>query len=502
MRRRIKLAAVITTIIALAMFVFAPIFINETAHAAESKERDWDRLTSGGQLRDSSTVSRYAVLMDAHTGDVLFEENADHRRFPASITKIMTCLVALENTKMSDTVTIGSLNVTEENAKKIGLVRGELITMEDLLYGLMLESGNDAGVAVANHVAGSVEAFAELMNAKAAEIGMTNSHFVNPHGLHDSNHYTSAMDMAKLAYVAMKNPTFRKIVGTWQYTPPTTNKHNVDNPWYPKKWENSNKMISTSSNEQFAFNDSNGHAIGIKTGYTGAAESTLVAAAQSADGTQEVIAVVLYDTQVGKWTDCVTMFMYAFDFYDTLDVGALLTDGLTIKTHVENAADNEEYDNLEMYVIPDGKEYITKTTSMIESIKSQPERFTKVETYTSDLVAPISKDDEVGTVEYYFDGGTEPILTCTLIAVRDVEAIPSVTPETTPSPTPAKSTPTPAPEGKPGMIGYIGYILAGLAGFSLAVILLVMLKRKAKYHQYHVSARGRHSSSRNKNGRD
>ena len=364
----------------------------------------------------------------------------------------------------------------------------------------MLESGNDAGVALAKHVAGSVEAFSELMNAKAAELGMTNSHFVNPHGLHDSNHYTTAMDMAKLAYVAMKNPTFRKIVGTYQYTPPTTNKHNDSNPWYPTKWENSNRLISTSSKESFAFNDSNGHAIGIKTGYTGAAESTLVSAAVSADGSQEVIAVVLFDTQAGKWTDCITMFMYAFDFYDTIDIGEFLTEDLTIAAHVENAANNDEYENLEMYVVPDGKKYITDTTAVIQAIKAQPDRFTKVETYTSDLVAPISKDDELGTVEYYFDGGDEPILTCTLIAVNDVDATPSVTPEATATVEPAEATSVPVPEGETGTIGYIGYMLAGAAGFALISILIVTIARKAKYHQYHVSARGRHSATKYDDG--
>jgi len=496
MARKIKLAAVVTAVVTLALFVFAPIIINETALAVESKERNWDKLTSSGRLRDSATVSDYAVLMDAHTGEVLFEENANYKRFPASITKIMTCLVVLEapNVRLQDTVTVSSIDIDDKQAKKIGLQRSEIISVEDLLYGFMLVSGNDAGVALAKHVAGSVEAFAELMNAKAAEIGMTKSHFVNPHGLHDSNHYTTAMDMARLAFEAMKNPTFRKIVSTYRYTPPTTNKHDADNPWYPTTWQNGNRLISQSKNEDFAFNDPNGHAIGIKTGYTGAAKSTLVSAAVSFDGTQEVIAVVLYDEAVDKWIDCITMFMYAFEFYDTIDIAELLTEELTMKAHVENAADNEEHDNLEMYVIPDGKAYITDTTAIIDSIKSQPERFTREETYTHTLVAPISKGDEIGTVNFYFDGGVEPILTCTLIAADDVAALPSVTTKATPTQDPTKATPTPAEDGKPGTVGYIGYILAGIAGFALIVTLIVMLKRKAKYHQYNVSARGKHSA--------
>ncbi len=497
MAKKIKLTAVIILTALIAVFVFAPLIIDSSAYADDdTRERNWDSLTRGGELRDSATISDYAVIMDAHTGEVLYQENANYKRFPASITKIMTCLVVLENANLSDTVTISSLNVNEENAKKIGLISGEVISLEDLLYGFMLESGNDAGVALAQHVSGSVEAFAELMNEKAAELGMVNSHFVNPHGLHDSNHYTTAMDMARLAYAAMQNPTFRKIVSTYYYTPPTTNKHTTDNPWYPKTWENSNRLISTASKETYRFNGDYGRAIGIKTGYTGAAESTLVAAAVSPDGTQEVITVVLYDTQIGKWTDSITMFMYAFEFYDTLDVGDFLTADVSIFEHVENAADETVEDNLEMYVVPDGKAYITDKTAIIQSIKNQPERFTKVENYTRELIAPIEKDEEIGTIEYYLDGGSEPILTCTLIAANEVAAKPTATP--VPTATPAKQadeTPEPVASGEVGTLGYVGYGLVGFVGLALIILIVVSLGRRAKYHQYHVSARGKHSAT-------
>ncbi len=497
MAKKIKQTAFIFLTIMFAVFAFAPFITDNTAYADDdTKERNWDRLTRGGELRDSSTVSKYAILMDAHTGEVLYEENADTKRYPASITKIMTCLVVLENANLSDQVSISNLDVNEKNAKKIGLISGEVILLEDLLYGFMLESGNDAGVALAMHVSGSVEAFAELMNQKAAELGMTNSHFVNPHGLHDSNHYVTARDMAKLAYEAMKNPTFRKIVGTWQYTPPKTNKHTQDKPWYPLTWENSNRLISTSKSEAFRFNGKYGRAIGIKTGYTGAAESTLVAAAVSPDGTQEVIAVVLYDTQAGKWTDCITMFMYAFEFYDTLDVGDYLTADYTISAHVDKAADESVEDNLEMYVVPDKKAYITDTTAIIQSIKNQPERFRKVENYPDTLVAPIEKDEEIGTIEYYFDGDSEPILTCTLIAANEVPAKPTVTAEPTATPVKKDGEVTEPTEAKEtGTIGYIGYGLIGFVGVALIILIIVSLGRRAKFHQYHVSPRGKHSAT-------
>lgn len=488
-----KMARVALAILIATLFIIVPLSRENTAFAKESSPRDWDRLTSGGRLRSSATETSYCVMLDAHTGKVLHEENANSKRYPASITKIMTCLVILENCDINQHVTIGDVNIKEDGAKKLGLRKGELLKVEDLLYGLMLQSGNDAGVALANYAAGSVEKFAEMMNAKAEEIGMTGTRFVNPHGLHDSKHYTTAMDMARLAYVAMQNPTFRKIVGTYRYTPPVTNKHNVDNPWYPKVWQNSNRLISTSDKETFAFNDSNGHAIGIKTGYTRAASGTLVSAAVSKDGTQEVITVVLYDpnTPHGKWRDTITMFMYGFDFYDTINLSKYLTSDLTITAHVENAASSVNNENLEMLLVPQKNNYLTDTTSVIQAIKDNPDSFTRVDEINT-LIAPIKKDEEVGIAKFYLDGGVDPVLACTLIAGHDVDAIPMVTPEPTATPEPNKPENTPSPSDETGVVGYLGYGLLGVVGILLVITFIIMIRRKAKYHQYNASIRGRH----------
>jgi D-alanyl-D-alanine carboxypeptidase len=481
-----------TFILLLATFFIGVTISSEyTALAKDSKPRDWNKLTSSGRLRSSATESSYCVIMDAHTGKVLYQENANSKRYPASITKIMTTLVVLENCDISQYVTIGDVSVKDKGAQKIGLRKNEVIKVEDLLYGFMLESGNDAGVALAKYAAGSVEEFAEMMNAKAEEIGMTRTRFANPHGLHESRHYTTAMDMAILAYNAMKNPTFRKIVGTFKYTPPVTNKHNVERPWYPKVWKNHNRLISTDKDEDFAFNDKNGHAIGIKTGYTRAAQSTLVSAAVSKDGTQEVITVVLYDTQKGKWTDTITMFMYAFDFYDTLNLSKYLARDLTITAHVENAASSINNENLEMFLIPQKNNYITDTTEQIQLIKDNPDSFTRVDEIKT-LVAPIKKDEEVGVSKFYLNGGAEPVLTCTLIAAHDVDPIPIGGSEATPTQKPKEPEATPEPTDETGIIGNIGYALLVVVGILLIITFIVMIRRKAKYHQYNVSTRGRH----------
>ena len=167
---------------------------------------------------------------------------------------------------------------------------------------------------------------------------------------------------------------------------------------------------------------------------------------------------------------------------------------------MENAADNEEYENLKMYVVPDKKEYLTDITNIIEQIKNQPERFTMEKEYSHSLEAPIAKDDEIGKARFYFDGGTEPILTCTLIAANEVAAIPADTPEPTFTPEPTEELIVPDSGGSgTGTLGYIGYLLAGIAGFMLAVVTVLMIRRKAKYHQYHVAAKGRHSAKRYNN---
>ncbi len=479
--KKARKAIAILTLIAFTIFIFAPSVLDTRASAAPVTPRDWEKLTQGGHLKDSATESEYVVLMDAHTGEVLYQENANEQKFPASITKIMTCLLVLENVEdLEEKITVPNFTIDDQKASLIGIMPGEEISVHELLYGLMLPSGNDAAIALAVHVTGSVANFAQMMNTRAAEIGMTATHFANPHGLHDDNHYTTAMDMAKLAYVAMQNDIFREIVSTSSYIPSPTNIHNPDNNWNPDIWKNTNKLVSGNYDELYAFNDSSkGHAIGIKTGYTSKAKYTLVSAAQNEDGTQEVIAVVLAGGVNERFVDSTTLFLYAFDFYDTLDVMEFLSSEMPQKIHVDNALDTQDYANLDVYVEPVEPAYITDIPSVIESIKSQPGRFTKVETFNENLVAPIALDQQVGTVEFYLDGGQEPILICNILAAEDVAAMPEATPTLTPSPTMAP-TPTPAPTVLQGLMGYAGYILIGLVILILVIVIISVIIRRSK----------------------
>ncbi len=222
-------------------------------------------------LPDTSATA--AVVMEAGSGRIIFSKNANTRMPMASTTKIMTAIVAIERGNLDDIVTV-SQNAYGMRGSSIFLGIGEKVVLRDLLYGLMLQSGNDAAVAVAEHIGGSVEGFAALMNAKAAEIGALDTHFTNPHGLHDPQHYTTAHDLALIAAYAMHNPVFAQIVST-KY---------MNIPWEGRDY---NRVLKNKNKILWQYEGGNG----IKTGYTDAAGKCLVSAAKR-NGMQLVCVVL------------------------------------------------------------------------------------------------------------------------------------------------------------------------------------------------------------------
>ena len=176
-------------------------------------------VTDESQYSPSDTTSEAAVLFDITDGQVMYSKNAFERLYPASITKVMTALIAIKYGDLTDTVTVTEdAVITEAGATLAGIHPGDQLTMEQLLYGLMLPSGNDAGAAIAVHMAGSIDAFAELMNREAQKLGATGTHFMNPHGLTNADHYTTAYDLYLIFNEALKQPEFRKVTGTTSYT--------------------------------------------------------------------------------------------------------------------------------------------------------------------------------------------------------------------------------------------------------------------------------------------
>ncbi len=248
-------------------------------------------------MRGPTVVSAAsAILMDAGTGDVLFEQNADDPRPPASITKILTALVILERGVLADTVVV-SQTAASVGGYRLGLRRGQRISLEDLLSAILIRSANDAAVAAAEHVGSGMAGFVAMMNAKAQELGMYHSHFENPHGLDEPGHYTTARDMAVLARTAMTHPYFAQLVRTRAVTVTI--------------WQPGPRGLRARARTILSHNKLLGRvegADGIKTGYTDAAGRCLVASASRSS--QRMIAVLLNDPR--RWTDAATLLEFGF----------------------------------------------------------------------------------------------------------------------------------------------------------------------------------------------
>ena len=320
-------------------------------------------------------VSRSAILIEADTGEVIFEKNS-HERLPmASTTKIMTALVALENGDCDKKISVSPKACGIEGSS-IYLTAGEKLTLEDLLYALMLESANDAAAAIAYEISGGIDEFAALMNKKAVELGLSDTHFTNPHGLDNEAHYTTASDLAKLTAHAMKNDRFRKIVSTYKYQIPM----NGDG---VRVLLNHNKLL-----------------IGVKTGFTKRSGRCLVSAAER-DGVS-VIAVTL--NAPDDWNDHLSMLGLGFAEYHNVTLAEIGQFKLEIPcVGAENgyiAAENRE----NCSVCVKKSDVITHTV--------EADRL---------LFPPVFEGDVVGSV-VFFKNGVE-IERISLFSTESVEAV-------------------------------------------------------------------------------
>lgn len=243
-------------------------------------------------ISEPQIAATSAILIDGSSDQVLYEKNADKSLANASTTKVLTGIIVLDRCNLQDRVTV-SARAASTGEASIWLEEGEVLTVEQLLNALLIQSANDAAVALAEYVAGSVEGFAEIMNQTARELGATSSNFVTPNGLDDPNHYTSARDLALITSYAMRNPRFREIIRTESYEIPW-----ADNPWN-RVCENHNKLL-----------DIYAYATGVKTGYTNKSGKCLIGSAEK-DG-RELISVILNGGD-NYFNDTVTLMEYGFD---------------------------------------------------------------------------------------------------------------------------------------------------------------------------------------------
>ena len=315
----------------------------------------------------TSSITIYSpscILMETSTGKILYEKNAHQVRYPASTTKIMTAILALENCELTDVATVSrnAIHSIPPDYVTCRIKEGEQLTVEQLLNVLLIPSANDAAIVLAEHISGSVSKFSDLMNEKAKEIGCKNTHFVNPNGIHNKNHTSTAYDLALMGQYAMKNDIFRKIVQKTKYTLPTTNKYSKEDRTF---YTTNDLLIKNTSKSKSNYYYPN--ATGIKTGYTGEAGNCLVSSAK--DNNMEVISVVLGAdfTKEGlseKFLDSITLLNYAFDHYAI----QTLQEKNSILQEVEVASATKETKNLKV-LVKDNIEALVDKTISVESLE-------------------------------------------------------------------------------------------------------------------------------------
>lgn len=325
-----------------------------------------------------------ACVVSMMTGEVVFSKNIDERHAMASTTKIMTAIVALEHCKLDDVVFV-SANAASQEGSSAYVKENHRLYLRDALYGLMLNSGNDIAVAIAESVAGNVEAFVELMNEKALELGLSNTHFANPNGLDNPEHFTTAFDLAVIARYAMSNSDFREIAATQAYQAKPLNDEEI------LYFSNHNKMLGLYEG-----------ATGIKTGYTKSTGRCLVSSAKRDD--MEFIAVTLDDSD--DWNEHIEMLDYAFAKYYPKKI---IEKDMIIKVA---QIDGKRYNMIvaDDFTIPfkeNGKVSVEIVSHMSDKLKS-----------------PINAGEKVGYVEIRCDGVT--IGSVDIISQSDIENVTNI----------------------------------------------------------------------------
>ncbi len=263
-----------------------------------------------GWPKGPSIGAASAILMDAGTGVILYEKNVHEQLYPASTTKLLTSLIACENTTMDEVVTFSHDAVfgIERDSSHIGIDVGEQLTMEQCLYGILLGSANEVAYAVAEHVGGNLETFVQMMNERAAAIGCTETHFSNANGLPNPEHYTTAYDLALIARECYHNEIISKISGTTRYTIPPTNKQSEERPL------TNHHLLLPGLQYEYEY------VIGGKTGYTNEARQTLVTCAEK-DGLR-LICVIMKEESPDQFLDTISLFNYGFDSFQTMNIAA------------------------------------------------------------------------------------------------------------------------------------------------------------------------------------
>ncbi len=343
-----------------------------------------------GETAQPELVGETAILMDMKTGEILMEKNAHEQRYPASTTKIMTAILALENLELDAQVTVDEKTPYEVEGSHIALEPGEVLTVDQLLRGMMVESANDCAMVLGKTIAGTTEDFARMMNEKAKELGALNTNFVNASGLHDPNHKTSAYDLAVMARYAMTNPAicdkFRELVTTYKAEIPVTNKKTEQRYLY-----NTNRLLYDTVNKVYVGNEKRickyDGITGVKTGYTSNAGGCLVASAER--NGSEFLCVTMKSTDMGRFADCISMLDWAFTNYRTVSPMSLgdAVGKVSVKRGSVKSVGAVVAENLYATIPMDSPESVVTTQVIMEKT----------------VEAPVAKGQVVGKIQVYED---------------------------------------------------------------------------------------------------
>ena len=338
------------------------------------------------------------ILIENQTGKTLYEKNSEQKMYPASTTKILTAILSIEKGNLNDKVTVSKTAIAQMKPGYTSayLSEGEIISVEDLLKVLLINSANDASNVLAEYISGSIDSFVTLMNEKSKELGCTNTHFVTTNGLHDDNHYTTAKDLAIIARYCMQNETFRKIVSMKKCVIPATNKSEE------RIYKNTNDLINPTSGYYYK------SCIGIKTGFTSEAKNCLISAC-SKNGLQ-VIAVVLgasitENHKSARYVDSKTLYDYTYSNYSIQNIAKASSVIETIE--VKNATDETKSLDLKL----------EKDLNVLVNNKDNENIKTEI-VLKDNISAPIATNSVVGNITYIVSADK---YTINLLASHDVE---------------------------------------------------------------------------------
>ena len=391
---------------------FSNIYAQPTSVVETTTEATTEEPSVINNYADSSKVlnidARGAILIDANTGVTIYEKNSHEKLYPASITKIMTAYLACKYGKFDDTLTAShnAIYGIGQGSSIIGIKEGEQISFLDGLYGIMMESANEVCMMVAEHIDGTVEKFVERMNKQAQDWGCKDTHFNNPHGFHDVDHYTTPYDMSLIAFNAIKDENFSKIWGTVDHTIPANNKS-------PQRFlHNKDKMLKPTSDYYYQY------AIGGKTGFHDDAKNTLVTCAEK-DGVKLISVVMKANGYNQAYTDSKTLLDYGFSVYKDNKVYTAGT--YTDKIPVYQTYLSEDYNVGELNVTVAG-DVSAKLPSFVSAndVKTKAVIDYGKDNNANKIYAPIKEGDKVGTMEFTYKDKT--IATADITASNFVES--------------------------------------------------------------------------------